>query len=323
MRTSWQKGESLLAPILIIAFLIVVMVLTPRSSTPGTTSFFGLTPNATSTTSYNNPNSYPSSVSNGTVLGTELTSSSYKNDISLNRGNAPYSYQPYEEYVTLDNVSNHNIDITGWKLKNAKDKRTYNFNGAEQKFPADIAFIPQATTLYNFSSPLSDIVLKPGDRAIITTGNMPVQTPYRISNFKENICTGYIESHPDYNFTPALNSNCPDPNSEPGVENLDNQCRNFVRFLSRCASPIFEVKDSNGDPCTNCINGQRLSNSCVAFIKEHYTYQGCLAYHSGDTNFEGRTWRVFLGRGWEMWDTQYETIQLFDRLGNLVTFDSY
>ena len=37
-----------------------------------------------------------------------------------------------------------------------------------------------------------------------------------------------------------------------------------------------------------------------------------------DLNFSSRTWRIFLDKGWEMWARDYETIKLFDSLGQLV-----
>lgn len=36
-----------------------------------------------------------------------------------------------------------------------------------------------------------------------------------------------------------------------------------------------------------------------------------------------KLWWVYLGRGYEMWDTRYETISLYDRLGKLVDSISY
>jgi hypothetical protein len=278
------KSGGNLDGILILAVIIVIMIIAPRDSSPSSgTSLFEFAP------------------------GTTVSSKNVK----LGGGNASYAYQPYEEYITIENYGNSAVDLTGWQLKNGKDERSYSFGGSLQRFSADVAVLPT-------------LVLGAGERAIVITGRVGVQTPYKITNFKENICTGYIEGHPDYAFTPPLTQVCPSPRNEPGIESLDRQCRRFVESLSSCRTPEFNAKDREGNPCSTCVNGEMLSSSCASYIKERFSYQGCLAYHSSDQNFSsGKTWRIFLGRGWEMWAEDYESIELFDSSGNLVDYQDY
>ena len=277
---------------LIIAFLIFVMLATPK----GENGSFWNWNTATSTPVFSGK------------------SNSY-NTLSLGSGNAPYNYQSYQEYITLDNWGDP-VNITGWQLKNGKDKRVYRVGSGLQRFSADIAYIPKVEG--------KDLVLGTNERAIITSGSVGVQSPYKIESFRENICTGYIEAHPDYAFEPSLDLACPNPKDEPGVENLERECRLFIERLSPCRSVIFNQKDQYGNRCENCVeNNQILSESCATFIKEHFTYQGCLAYHRSDSSFYKRTWRIFLGRSWEMWAEDYESIELFDRFNNLITSINY
>lgn len=254
-----------------------------------------------------------------------VPSSSYKDSIYLETGNASDVYQPYEEYISIRNSGRNPVNITGWRLTNAKGERAYDFGGTSRYFPSDSAVIPQASL---FVSPIGlnlsrDVILEPYETAVITTGQIAVQLPYRISSFKENICSGYLEDLSEYQFSPPLKRDCPRPSKELGVSSLDTECRRYIERMSSCHTPKFETRDSEGNICTNCVDGTPLSGSCVAFIKNHFNYGACIAYHQNDPNFSGRTWRIFLGRGWEMWAKKYETIKLFDRLGRLVDSQEY
>jgi|GEM_PF-1220876 len=316
-RRAWfeerERGASSALGIAIILFTLLVVWIAPPG---GVRSGPGWSFNFNS----NTPDSSQEILKSG-----QSKNSSYKN-ISLDSGNAERAYQSYEEYVTIENWGDEPVDITGWQFKNGKDARAYNLGGGLQRFSADIAIIPQGTLLLPSGGQpaMQNIILKRGEKAVVVTGSVGVTSPYKILSFKENKCTGYIESHPDYAFNPALSQNCPKPDKEPGLEELEPSCRRFVERLSSCKTPEFSRKDSRGEPCDTCINGERLSSACAAFIKERFSYQGCLRQHSNDPDFySGNTWRIFLGRGWEMYADDYETIELFDKNGNLVDFVNY
>ena len=158
-----NRGKGNADAILILAVLIVIMIIAPKAA-----------PN-----SKTNP---PSS-----------RDANYTQNIYLSSGNASYTYQPYEEYITIYNSGSESVNITGWQLRNGKDERAYNLGGSLRHFPADIATIGQAAL---FISPtgnnaLQNIVLKSSEQAIITTGKIGPQLPYKIISFKENICSGY------------------------------------------------------------------------------------------------------------------------------------
>ena len=305
---SLKAGNGTAEGIVILAVLIVIMIVTFKgASTPATN---------------------PSKSSGNTNAGggnTIAPDSFQARDISLGIGNAPYAYQPYEEYITIDNRGRESVNITGWQLKNGKDKRAYNSGGVLRYFPSDTATIGQATLSLTLtgSNILQNLVLQSGETAIVTTGSAGPQSPYRIISFKENICSGFLEDLPEYAFTPALARNCPVPANEPGVSTLENECREFIERMPSCRTPEFNTRDSEGDICYNCVDGKLLSSSCVTFIKSHFNYGSCIANHSKDSNFSGRTWRIFLGNGWEMWAQKYETIKLFDQLGRLVDDYTY
>ncbi|MDO8471243.1 MAG: lamin tail domain-containing protein [bacterium] len=304
-----KNGNSTAEGIVILAVLIVITLMGALKGTSNSTV---------------NPSNPPENMSPNRGNADESNSSSVRN-ISLGRGNASYIYQPYEEYITIYNRGREPVDITNWQLKNAKDKRAYDLGGSLKYFPADTAKIGQAAP---FISPMGtnifqNVILQDGETAIITTGSVGSQVPYKIVSFKENICSGFLEDLPEYTFTPPLTRNCPGPRDEPGVSALDTECRKFIERMTPCRTPEFNTRDREGDICSNCVDGKLLSGSCVAFIKSHFNYGSCIANHANNSNFFGRTWRIFLGRGWEMWAEDYETIELFDQFGRLVDSRSY
>lgn len=311
MRRRLDEGQGTMEGVVILAVLIVVMFL--AATGPGGGSSSGTRTNSQGTEFSQGESTKP------------IITSSRGGDISINAGNATRSYQTYEEYITLRNGSRDSINITGWRLQNDKSGRVYDPAGQARVYPDDSALIPQATLLLSPTGAniFQNVVLERGETAIITTGKIGVQYPYKIVSFKENMCTGYLGDLDEYTFTPPLNRQCPDPSNEIGVSGLDQECRRFIDRLSRCETPDFDPRDRDGEYCSNCVNNTPLGNSCVAFIKERYNYQGCVVHHSSNQNFYGDTWRVFLSQSWELWAEDYETIKLYDNAGQLVNYKSY
>ena len=312
MRKNLEAGEVDVSGLVILAVIIIILIIMPKDR-----------PNSTS-------NSQKTAISSGSYRtyqgGLNAKGGAPESEyIAISSGNAPYSYQSYEEYIIIQNYGSASVDITNWQLKNGKDARAYTQGGSLQRFSADVATIPRATLSLSASGNniLQDVVLARGESAIITTGKVGVNHPYKIESFKENICSGYLEALPEYAFNPPLSRNCPLPAREPGLESLDTECRRYVERMPACRTPQFETRDSNGDICHNCVDKQPLSSVCVAFVKAHFSYPGCITYHRGEPDFSKRTWRVFLGRGWEMWAKDYESIELFNQFGQLVTSQSY
>ncbi|MEK9171917.1 MAG: hypothetical protein AAB782_01635 [Patescibacteria group bacterium] len=304
-----MKDNSMMEGVVILAALIIIMTVTMLKG------------NSNSTV---NPSS-PSGNTGSSGKNTAASDSSYTRNISLGSGNASHTYQPYEEYITIKNRGREPVDITNWQLKNGKDKRAYDLGGSLKYFPADTAKIGQAAPFVSPSglNKFQNIALKESETAIITTGSVGSQVPYKIVSFKENICSGFLEDLAEYTFTPPLERDCPRPADEPGVNALDTECRKFIERIASCRTPEFNTRDREGEICYNCVDGKLLSSSCVAFIKNHFNYSSCISNHADSPNFSGRTWRIFLGRGWEMWAEDYETIELFDQLNRLVDHRAY
>lgn len=250
----------------------------------------------------------------------------FGSSIIVGSGNAPYEYDPFSEYITLESKSNKLIDITGWSLKNSKDTKTFELSGNTIHYTLDSMQIPQAA---KYLSPTNenkfeDVILNEGDRVIVSSGSSGINTPYKIVSFKENVCSGFLDMDKTYKFTPPLERDCPSLKNESGFNSLDKQCKDYVYSIPNCYTPTYDGVDQNRQSCVGCVDGKsNLSSSCVNFIKQHSSYDMCIYNHKDDPNFSKKTWRIFLGRSFEMWDKNEETISLLDNVGKLVNYYSY
>ena len=249
----------------------------------------------------------------------------YFAQVRISEGGASSEYQPGKEYVILqaDYSNKAPINISGWYLKNGKDQRfsvpNYPTNKTPVADPSDVAQVPGAvqTFMANGSNQnVTPIILPPGSEAIITTGTVYSGNSFPINaSFRVNKCSGYLEDLKNYNFYPSLNSNCPNPEDEPEVRQLDEECRDFVEGYPRCRTPEFKRVDGE-----NLVDGSPLdlSRLCRDFMTERFNYNTCVTRHAGDSDFLVDEWRVYLGRRWELWAEEDEVITLYDNFGRMV-----
>lgn len=181
------------------------------------------------------------------------------------------------------------INITGWKLKNS-DNQTFTIDtGARLPFTGQV-------------NPQTDVVLRPGESALVVTGVSPIST-----NFLLNKCIGYLTQFRD--FGAVVNKQCPAPNNEPEVRKFGSQCQLYIRRLPSCFTPMSTPFD--------------LDRECKEYISQNINYSSCVDRHAGDNDFYQSKWVIYLGRAHEIWNNDYETISIFDQSGNLVTEKSY
>ncbi|MCX6712179.1 MAG: hypothetical protein NT041_00620 [Candidatus Vogelbacteria bacterium] len=261
------------------------------------------------------------------TTGKEKTFSVYHNQISLSSGAAASTYQPNKEYIVLSAHGNKTpINLGGWTLKNGRDKQMFVVSGNTVRGQSVSVKIPSfGVALYNPYNPAvnrySPLVLKSGERAIITTGSAPTLNNVTIKdNFKLNQCLGYLEDDTGYRAYPSVSYRCPSSDDVPGISSLDNICYDFVRSIRACHTPK-DVYVKNEGYCLdrNC----KLTSYCRSFIKDNYNFNTCFSRYSGDKDFVSSEWRIFLNQTWELWGDRRETISLYDRSGLLVDEISY
>lgn len=231
----------------------------------------------------------------GLIFGTP---SPYRSIVTLSHYvSGAGSGNPGSEYLTLSVSSNAGlpVNITGWRIVSE-------VSGSASLVPKGTA-VPVSGVV----NEVQDIVLEPGDRAIIVSGYSPIG-----ASFKENKCIGYFSTF--QTFSPPLSQICP-PAKDELLQRYgsgyirDVACIDYVEKLSRCQVAL-------SPPVS-------LSGSCQAFAVKYLNYNGCRDAHQGDADFLGTTWRVYLGRTTTLFRSTREVVKLLDAKGNTVDAFSY
>lgn len=204
---------------------------------------------------------------------------------------------PKNEYIEISIAQDAKIpvDITGWRLVSDASGRSIS--------------IPKGTEVPTSGvvNAAEDIVITPGNRAIIVTGGSPIG-----ASFRENKCTGYFSSF--QTFYPSLPQNCPMPSDELAAQYganyiRDPNCISAVNKLSRCQVALSPPAG--------------LSGTCQSLIVKYFNYNGCVEAHRAEKDFLSNTWRIYLGRSTPLWNTKYEIVKLLDINGKTVDAFSY
>lgn len=230
------------------------------------------------------------------------TPSPYRGIVTLNSyvSNASSTNEYVELYVSQN--AGAPVDITGWIIGSGATGKT--------------ATIPKGTAVPTSGvvNAAQDIVLNPGDRAIISSGKSPVG-----ASFRENKCIGYFSDF--QTFSPSLPQSCPSASDElskfyPGITYIhDPDCVDYVNRVPRCEVPLESTK--------------KINQTCQSFLEKYLNYNGCVAAHRNDTDFNGTVWHIYLNRVDRkdkvvpMWRATHEFIKLFDAQVRTVAQFSY
>lgn len=190
------------------------------------------------------------------------------------------------EYIILENRSaKDKILITGFRVENSQ--RT--------SFA-----VPQGYELPGFAPSPSPIVLKPGDRALISMGRQERQI-----NFRENICTGYFDESSE--FSRGLDHSCPRIQPTRSVSYTD-QC---ILLLERTPT------------CRVAKIDQFVGPACEAFVNAHQNYVGCVADFRDRADFYLRRWLIWMQFDQQFFRDLVEHVTLRDQNGRVVDEYSY
>lgn len=225
--------------------------------------------------------------------------SRYADDVRLSRSSAT-SENPDREYLTLSlNKNSAPVNISSWYLESyVTEKRVA---------------IPDGTEIFKAGGALNQtrpIILKPGGRAFLITGESPVGV-----SLKENSCTGYLRE--DEDFYPRLSYNCPYPKElmerYGDIELDDDSCYDFVSRVGRCRT--IEDDDERLDS---------ISGKCERFIKTYLNYNSCVEAFSWRTDFyDEDDWYIYFERDEEKWRRKREIIRLIDEFDEVVAVLEY
>lgn len=248
--------------------------------------------------------SLPSSSNSGTAATQSLggsvfgISSPYREIVSLSHyvsGAGSDDARNETVGISIPQNADQSVDLSGWKLVS--------------EATGIFATIPNGTAVptSGIVNHMQHIVLAPGERATIISGRSPIGT-----SFRENKCIGYLSAF--QRFSPSLPQNCPVPSDDLvsfyGAYYIrDPNCIDYVNKLSRCQIDLSPPS--------------ALSNACKNFVVKYLNYNGCVAAHQNDSNFNGNTWHIYLGRTSSMWRTKHEVVKLLDDVSKTVDTFSY
>ncbi len=231
----------------------------------------------------------------GSLFGTP---SIYRDLVYMNHSvSGAGSQNPGNEYLQISIGQNAGVpvDISEWRLSSDASGNS--------------VAIPKGTEVPTSGvvNAAQDIVLAPGTRAIIISGQSPIG-----ASFRENKCIGYFGNF--QTFYPSLPLNCPAPSDELssfyGPNYIrDSFCIDYMNTLPRCQAALTPPLGA--------------SNACQNFMLKYLNYNGCVDAHKNDADFLGNTWHIYLGRTNSMWRTKNELVKLLDVNGKTVDAFSY
>lgn len=218
-----------------------------------------------------------------------------KDKVFLSSGGAKES-DVEKEYIGLFySVSEKKkIDATGWIFSGW-------FN-EEQRFINIV--VPKATPLFFLGdvNKIEDVILQPGHRVILTTGEGPVGTSFRV-----NKCSAYLSQL--QSFSPELPKLCPLPREEKWASSLPESCRSFLATIPRCMTP-FDFP-------------YYVDEKCKKEIIDNLNYNACVEEHKKDNDFYLPEWRLYFGIKEELWSDAGGKIILRDNEGKIIDSLAY
>ncbi len=227
--------------------------------------------------------------------------SPYYGKINMSNISGRNNPDPNKEYIKLSvNLrEGEQVKLTGWYLKSEVTNYFVIIGKA--------ALLPFPSTHTE-----SDIVLKDGDKVILTKGFSPIGI-----SFRTNKCTGYFEEN--RTFYPGLSKQCPLPINDQlprfsSIEDRNDECLNLIKRVPRCTTRDNEyIRDL---PDT-------VSSSCKTYLKTQINYNSCVSQHLKDTDFPGTEYRVYLNKFGTLWKKEREKISLYDQNGLVVDSIDY
>lgn len=197
------------------------------------------------------------------------------------------SEDPLWEQITLENrTEKEKVNITGWIIENS---RGFRFE------------IPKGHELPGFEVLAQDqIVLKPGDRVVVTSGRQDARM-----DFRQNICTGYLDETSV--FQPALSRQCPRPETRR-LLNLSDRCLQLIDATPSCRQFDFR---------------ERVDSDCSQYINQNLNYSGCVRNYKNRKDFYSNEWFIWMQRNTEFFRNERERVVLKDNAARVVDEYNY
>jgi len=232
---------------------------------------------------------YGDTISIGQNTQAEKPTSPFADSVSIVSALGAKETDPNKEYVEIK-ASPWNkgvVVVTGWSLKTPSGKTITVGNASN---------IPRQGAINQETL----VALESGDRLVLISGRSPLGV-----SFRENICSGYLEQYQD--FSPSLALNCPSSSVDLAQRNLTGEieCVSFVAGIRSCERPLTGFTGN-------------ISSSCMLYVQNDLTYNGCVALHQNDRFFFKDRWYFYAKENAELWNNKGGLIRLYDRDNKLV-----
>ncbi|MBU3942402.1 hypothetical protein KKA24_00285 [Patescibacteria group bacterium] len=224
--------------------------------------------------------------SSGTKTNTTTpvdSSPNYVGKVKIYNINKASEYNPSLIKIDVRPYKGEPINLTGWSIKTRKGTFT----------------IPQGMEYYKKDGYSSDIIIKESSYLNIIGESEPFGTK---KNFKTNVCLGYLSK--SENIYPSFYSYC----STPKLEELDGftpYCKEYLINQRTCKMPDYssDFKIST-------------DSSCVSYILNYFTYNGCFERSSKEKDFLSNYWYIYVNKN--IVEELHDTVYLYDQNGILI-----
>lgn len=200
------------------------------------------------------------------------------------------------EYVILEASSKNTggVNVTNWTLEN--------------KFGTEEITIGRArTTIAPNRTTLGEIILNPGDKLYVMSGEAPGDW----FSARINICHGYFNYALDDKPSLSLPNQCPRINKDAIPQNLvtEQYCLHEIEEQRVCKPANLKVVSS------------LVSDACYNYIRSLYTYKTCVEQNYTSENFQTNQWRYYLDLEDPIWDIRNDGLLLKNEQGAIVDIE--
>jgi len=213
---------------------------------------------------------------------------------------------PYIGNVTISSIrkeTSNNVSLINLRIR-PKQGETINISGWIVKTRKGKVSIPQAMEYYKTSYNPKNITINESITIYLIGSSSPLGSN---KSFRLNKCFGYLAE--TRNFYPGISKSCPRLKIEQ-ISFLNPYCQDFIIKQSGCRMPNYsaEFKVST-------------DNTCVSYILDYFTYNGCSKTYSKDKDYLKNYWYVYLGEN--IIEPLHDTIYIYDEYGLLVDEYTY
>jgi len=299
-----DKMKAVFSAILII--ILVLMAYSALNQFGGegrlSASLFNITPTLTDWNT-----GQVKTVGGGTTTGSAVDINYATVDNSSNNASGSYIEPPaqtvskYIGKVQISRISKATISRESLITLSVKPNKgePINLTGFTIKTRRGEIKIPKGSEYYRSNYPAQNINIVESLTVYLIGGKNPLILN---NNFRTNSCMGYLSRIGQ--VYPGIRNSCSAPKLDE-VRHLTPYCQDYLIKRNGCQMPEY----------SNDLK-IRVDSSCVNYIVNYYTYNGCFDRNSQEDNFLGSAWYIYLNSNYI--EELHDIVEIYDQNGLLV-----